>query len=157
MLDKLLEITGLYFHDVAGVSLAAASGAVAVFAIAGLIGNALIVPALEKVRGLRVIRVTAIIVLIAYAAMLITPAVWIKYALIAVISFSTAGWFAILRAKCFEMLPGQSGLVIAATSLVNVVSLFVPVILGGIADALGLQAAMWLLAIGPVALIIGVR
>ena len=157
MLDQLLEVTGLYFHDVAGVSLAGASGAVAVFAIAGLIGNALIVPALEKVRGLRLIRVTAIIVLMAYAAMLITSAVWLKYVLIAVISFSTAGWFAILRAKCFELLPGQSGLVIAATSLVNVIGLFVPVILGGIADAIGLQAAMWLLAIGPVALIIGVR
>jgi FSR family fosmidomycin resistance protein-like MFS transporter len=157
MLDKLLEVTGLYFHDVAGVSLAAASGAVAVFTIAGLIGNALIVPTLEKVRGLRVIRVTAIIVLVAYAAMLITSTVWLKYVLIAVISFSTAGWFAILRAKCFELLPGQSGLVIAVTSLMNVVGLFVPVILGGIADAIGLQAAMWLLVIGPMALIIGAR
>ena len=33
MLDKLLEVTGLYFHDVAGVSLAAASAAVAVSTI----------------------------------------------------------------------------------------------------------------------------
>jgi FSR family fosmidomycin resistance protein-like MFS transporter len=115
------------------------------------------VPTLEKVRGLRVIRVTAIIVLVAYAAMLITSTVWLKYVLIAVISFSTAGWFAILRAKCFELLPGQSGLVIAVTSLMNVVGLFVPVILGGIADAIGLQAAMWLLVIGPMALIIGAR
>ncbi len=39
MLDKLLEVTGLYFHDVAGVSLAAASGVVTVATIAGLLGN----------------------------------------------------------------------------------------------------------------------
>jgi FSR family fosmidomycin resistance protein-like MFS transporter len=157
MLDKLLEVTGLYFHDVAGVSLAGASAAVAVFTIAGLIGNGLIVSALEKVRGLRVLRLSSIVVLIAYAAMLLIPIVWIKYVLIAVISFSTSGWFAILRAKCFEVLPGQSGVVIAVTSLANVSSLFVPVIIGSIADAIGLPAAMWLLAIGPVALIIGVR
>jgi hypothetical protein len=33
--DKLLEVTGLYFHDVAGVSLPAASAAVTVAAVAG--------------------------------------------------------------------------------------------------------------------------
>jgi hypothetical protein len=69
----------------------------------------------------------------------------------------TAGWFAILRAKTFEALPGQSGLVVAVTSLANISSLFVPLLLGSIADAVGLQSAMWLLAIGPVALIIGLR
>ena len=157
MLDKLLEVTGLYFHDVAGVSLAGASAAVAVSTLAGLLGNALIVPALERLRGVRVLRVSAVVVLIAYVAFLIVPVVAIKYALIAVIAFSTSGWFAILRTKCFEVLPGQSGLVIAVTSLANVSSLFVPVIVGGIADAIGLQAAMWVLAIGPVALILGVR
>lgn len=157
MLDKLLEVTGLYFHDVAGVSLAGASAAVAVSTLAGLIGNALIVPALERLRGVRVLRISAVVVLVAYVALLIVPVVAIKYVLIAVIAFSTSGWFAILRAKCFEVLPGQSGLVIAVTSLANVSSLFVPVIVGGIADAIGLQAAMWVLAIGPVALILGVR
>jgi len=157
MLDKLLEVTGLYFHDVVHVSLAGASAAVAVFTIVGLIGNGLIVPMLEKVRGVRLLRVTAIVALVAYTALLLAPIVWIKYVLIGVISFSTAGWFAILRAKCFEVLPGQSGVVIAVTSLANLLSLFVPFVLGSIADAIGLPTAMWLLAIGPVALIIGVR
>ena len=157
MLDKLLEVTGLYFHDVVHVSLAGASAAVAVFTIVGLIGNGLIVPMLEKMRGVRLLRVTAIVALVAYTALLLAPIVWIKYVLIGVISFSTAGWFAILRAKCFEVLPGQSGVVIAVTSLANLLSLFVPFVLGSIADAIGLPTAMWLLAIGPVALIIGVR
>ena len=85
------------------------------------------------------------------------PIVWLKYVLIAVISLSTAGWFAVLRAKCYEVLPGQSGVVVAVTSLANISSLFVPLLLGGIADAVGLQTAMWLLIIGPIALIWGVR
>jgi FSR family fosmidomycin resistance protein-like MFS transporter len=157
MLDKLLEVTGLYFHDVAGVSLPAASAVVTVSTIAGLIGSFALVPLLEKINGLRVLRVSAFIVLFAYAALLVIPIVWVKVVLIAVISLSTAGWFVVLRAKCYEALPGQSGVVVAVTSLANISSLFVPLLLGGIADALGLQTAMWLLIIGPIALIWGVR
>jgi FSR family fosmidomycin resistance protein-like MFS transporter len=157
MLDKLLEVTGLYFHDVAGVSLPAASAVVTVSTIAGLIGSFALVPLLEKINGVRVLRVSAFIVLFAYAALLVIPIVWVKVVLIAVISLSTAGWFVVLRAKCYEALPGQSGVVVAVTSLANISSLFVPLLLGGIADALGLQTAMWLLIIGPIALIWGVR
>ncbi len=157
MLDKLLEVTGLYFHDVAGVSLPAASAAVTVSTIAGLLGSFVLVPLLEKVNGVRVLRVTAFIVLFAYAALLLIPSVWLKVVLIAVISLSTAGWYVVLRARCYEALPGQSGVVVAVTSLANVSGLFVPLLLGGIADAFGLQAAMWLLIIGPIALIWGVR
>jgi FSR family fosmidomycin resistance protein-like MFS transporter len=157
MLDKLLEVTGLYFHDVAGVSLPAASAAVTVITIAGLVGSFVLVPLLDKINGLRVLRVTAFIVLIAYVALLAIPIVWLKYVLIAVIGLSTASWFVVLRAKCYEALPGQSGVVVAVTSLANISSLFVPLLLGGLADSFGLQTAMWLLIIGPVALIWGVR
>ncbi len=156
MLDKLLEVTGLYFHDVVGVSTAAASGAVAIFTLAGLIGNVLLVPALERVSGLRVLRVSAVIVLIAYVAFLLAPLAWLKFALIAVISFSTTGWFPILRGRTYAVLPGQSGLIVSVTALGNVSSVFVPLIVGRIADAFGLQWAMWLFVIGPLALIVGI-
>ncbi len=155
MLDKLLEVTGLYFHDVAGVSLAAASAAVAVSTISGLIGGAVLVPVLERINGLRVLRLSAVIAFIAYVSFLLIPSVPIKYILIAVVAFSTAAWYPVLKAKCYDALPGQSGLVMAVTSLGNVSSLFVPVILGGLADAFGLGWAMWLLALGPVALFVG--
>lgn len=155
MLDKLLEVTGLYFHDVVGVDIAEASGAVAIFTLAGLAGNALLVPALEKLRGIRILRVSAIVTLALYIAFLLTPITWIKFALIALISFATSGWFAILRANTYAVLPGQSGLIVSVTSLGNISSVFVPVVLGRIADVFGLQWAMWLLALGPIALIVG--
>ncbi|MBI3915153.1 MAG: MFS transporter [Chloroflexi bacterium] len=155
MLDKLLEVTGLYFHDVVGVSLAAASGAVAVYSLAGLAGNTLLVPALERIRGIRVLRASALIVLLCYFLFLGVSNVWLKYALIGVIAFCNSAWFPILRAKTFEVLPGQSGLVIAITSLGNLSILFVPTVVGSIADAFGLHWAMWVLALGPIALLIG--
>jgi MFS transporter, FSR family, fosmidomycin resistance protein len=155
MLDKLLEVTGLYFHDVVGVDIAEASGAVAIFTIAGLVGNALLVPALEKIRGARILRVSAVVTLALYVAFLLIPVGWLKFILIALISFSTSGWFAILRANTYAVMPGQSGLIVSVTSLGNISSVFVPAILGGMADLFGLQWAMWLLALGPVALLVG--
>ncbi len=155
LLDKLLEVTGLYFHDVVGVSTALASGAVAVSTIAGLIGNAVLVPALEKVKGLRVLRATAFIALAAFVGLLLVPLTWLKFALIALISFCTASWFPILRGRTYAALPGQSGVVVSVSALGNVSSVFVPFIVGSIADAFGLQSAMWLFALGPLALIVG--
>ncbi len=155
MLDKLLEVTGLYFYDVVGVSVAEASGAVAILTGAGLVGNILLVPLLERVNGTRVLRVTALLVLGLYIAFLLVPSAWLRLILIGAIGFCTSGWFAILQGKTYATLPGQSGLIVAAGSLSNVVKLLVPVVIGYIADLFGLQWAMWLLALGPLTLIFG--
>jgi FSR family fosmidomycin resistance protein-like MFS transporter len=155
MLDKLLEVTGLYFSDVVGVSLAAASGAVAVFTITGLAGDTLLVPTLEKVSGLKLLRLSAIVVLIAYASFLLVPITWLKFVLIGVVSFCTAGWHAILRGKTYSVLPGQSGVVVSVTALGNISAIIVPLVIGRIADTFGLSWAMWVLALGPIAMILG--
>ncbi len=155
MLDKLLEVTGLYFHDVAGASFAEASLAVAVSTGAGLVGNLLLVPLLEKLDGLRLLRLTAVMALGLYLAFLLVPFVWLKFILIGALSLCTCGWFAVLRGRTYAALPGQSGLIVAATSLTNVVSLFVPVAIGQLADTFGLSWAMWLFVLGPLALIVG--
>ncbi len=155
MLDKLLEVTGLYFHDVVGVSLAEASAAVAVLTGAGLIGNVLLVPLLERVDGTRLLRYSALLVLAFYIAFLLAPWAELKWILIAAIGLATTGWFAILQGKTYALMPGQSGMIVAAGSLSNVVKLFVPVLIGRLADQFGLQWAMWLLALGPLALIFG--
>lgn len=155
MLDKLYEVTGLYFHDVVGVDFTQAAFASLLFSVVGLGGNLLLIPALECIHGVRVLRLTSLVVIVLYAAFLLVPFVWAKYGLIALVSFATAGWFAILRGRTFAALPGQSGMVVAVTAFANISVLFVPTILGGLADAFGLQTAMWLLMLGPVALLFG--
>lgn len=155
MLDQLLEVTGLYFHDVAGVGVAEATGAVAILAGAGLVGNIILVPLLERVSGTWVLRVTALLVLGLYVAFLLLPSAWLRLILIGAIGFCTSGWFAILQGKTYATRPGQSGLIVAAGSLSNSVKLLVPVVIGYMADLFGLNWAMWLLALGPLALIIG--
>jgi MFS transporter, FSR family, fosmidomycin resistance protein len=157
MLDKLLEVTGLYFHNVVGVSFAEASGAVALCTIAGFVGNVLLVPALERFSGTRLLRATAMIALVLYVAFLLVPLAWLKFLLIGAIAFTTSSWFAVLRGKTYATLPGQSGLVVAITAFANVTNLLVPLLLGQLADAFGLTWAMWLLALGPLALCFGLR
>lgn len=155
MLDKHLEVTGLYFHDVVGVSLTAASGVVAWMSAIGLIGSFIFVPVIERVDGLKLLRSSALIVLITYTVYLLVPNVWVKIGLIGVLSLCTSSWFPTLRAKSFQALEGQSGVVTAVSSVANLSSLFVPLVIGALADAFGLGSAMWLLAVGPVALLIG--
>lgn len=155
MLDKLYEVTGLYFHDVVGVDFAQAALASAIFTIVGLVGNILLIPLLERVNGIRVLRFSSLLVGVLYVAFLLVPFVWAKYLLIALVSFSTSGWFAILRGRTYAALPGQSGMVVAITAFANLSILLTPTILGAVADAFGLQSAMWLLLLGPVALLIG--
>lgn len=155
MLDKLYEVTGLYFYDVVGVDFTQAALASATFTFIGLTGEVLLIPLLERVNGIRVLRLSSVVVIVFYIAFLLVPFVWAKYVLIALVSFSTAGWFAILRGRTFSALPGQSGMVVAITALGNLSILITPTILGAIADAFGLQSAMWLLLIGPIALLIG--
>ncbi len=155
MLDKLYDVTGLYFYDVVGVDFAQAAFASAIFSIVGLAGSILLIPLLERVNGLRILRLSSFLVIALYIAFLLVPFVWAKYVLIAAVSFSTAGWFAILRGRTFSALPGQSGMVVAISAVANLSILITPTVLGVIADAFGLQTAMWLLLIGPVALLIG--
>ena len=100
-------------------------------------------------------RVSAVIVLAAYVTLLVVPIVWLKFVLIGVISFCTAGWYAILRGRTYAALPGQSGTVVAVSALGNLSSIVVPFAIGRIADTFGLSWAMWLLALGPLALIVG--
>ncbi len=104
---------------------------------------------------MRLLRLTAVMALGLYLAFLLVPFVWLKFVLIGALSLCTCGWFAVLRGRTYAALPGQSGLIVAATSLTNVVSLFVPVAIGQLADTFGLAWAMWLLVLGPLALSVG--
>lgn len=155
MLDKLYDMTGLYFHDVVGVDFGQAAFASAIFSIVGLAGSILLIPLLERVNGVRILRLSSFVVIALYVAFLLTPFVWAKYILIAAVGFSTAAWFPVLRGRTFSALPGQSGMVVAVTAVANLSILITPTVMGVIADAFGLQTAMWLLLIGPIALLIG--
>jgi len=155
MLDVLYGFLPLYFVDVSGFSPAQAALSVAVWTGVGLLGDFLLIPLVERVKGLDYLRISVLIELILFPLFLLSSLNWLKIMLIGIIGFFNSGWYAILKAHLFNSMHGQSG---AALTLDNVSGLFgklIPFGIGLAAHYFGIGAAMWLLLAGPIALFIG--
>jgi FSR family fosmidomycin resistance protein-like MFS transporter len=155
MLDVLLGFMALYFVDVVGVSPALAGVAVAVWSGVGLVGDVLIIPLLERVRGLTYLRYSALAMLVLYPAFLLAPWYEAKLGLLALMGLANMGWYAILKGQLYSALPGQSGTVMALDSGFGLITGLVPAILGWVAFSAGLPVMMWMLLVGPLAVLVG--
>lgn len=154
--DVLRGFLALYFVDVVRAGEGGAALAVAVWTWVGLAGDFALVPLLERVRGLRYLRVSTSVVMLLFPLMLLAEGFSTKLVLLGLLGFANAGWYAIIKAKLYDEMPGQSGTV--AMTLGNVFGLagsLVPLTLGAYAEAFGLGSMMWLLALGPAALLAG--
>ena len=155
MLDVLYAFLPLYFGDVAGFTAIQAALSVAIWTGVGLLGDFLLIPLVERIQGLDYLRVSVVIELSLFPIFLLVSPAWLKLVIIGVMGLFNSGWYAILKAKLFEAMDGQSG---AALTLDNVSGLFgklIPFGIGLAAQTFGLAAAMWLLLAGPIALLIG--
>lgn len=155
MLDVFRGFVALYFVDAVGASAAQAGLAVIVLTGVGLIGDVLILPVLERVSGVAYVRLSAAAVAAAFAAFLVFPSMGVKLALLGVLGLLTSGWYAVLQARLYTLLPAQSGTVMALGSVSAVLAGLVPIVLGGLAQRFGVQAALWALLVGPLALVLG--
>ena len=156
MLDVLLGFLALYLVDVAGTTPAQAGAAVAVWTGLGLLGNLLLIPLLERVRGLRYLRLSAVVELVLFPAFLLAPGFWAKLVLLGLLGFFNTGWYSILKAQLYSAMPGQSGTVMTVGNIFGLVGALVPLGLGLVAERFDLMATMWLLLLGPMALLVGI-
>ena len=156
MLDVLLGFLALYFVDSAGATPTQAGAAVAVWTGLGLLGNLLLIPLLERVRGLRYLRLSAAVELMLFPAFLLAPGFWAKLALLGLLGLFNAGWYSILKAQLYSAMPGQSGAVMTVGNVFGLLGALVPLGLGLVAEQFDLAATMWLLLLGPVALLVGI-
>ena len=154
-LDALRDFLALYFVDVAGASEARAAWAVLVWTAAGLPGDALLLPLLERVRGLSYLRASAAATLVLLPLLLVVEGHAAKLLVVGLLGFSNAGWYSILQARLYAAMPGRSGAVMALGSVAGLLSYLAPLALGALADRLGLGATMWLLPAGPAVLLLG--
>jgi len=155
MLDILLGFLALYFVDVAHVTPAQASLAVGVWTGVGLLGDLLLIPVLERVSGLAYLRLSAALELVFYATFLILPGWPIKLLALALLGFFNSGWYAILQARLYAAMPGQSGTALAVKNVSGLLGGLIPLGLGWLAQRYNLQVSMWLLLLGPAALLLG--
>nr|WP_246351377.1 MFS transporter [Deinobacterium chartae] len=157
LLDVLRAFLALYLVDAAGSGPAEAALAVAIFTGAGLLGDALAVRVLERVAGARYVWWSALAAALVFAAFLLVPSVTAKLILLAALGPLTSGWYAVLQARLYGLLPERSGTAVALGTLGSALGAGVPVLLGLLAQRLGLEAAMWLLLLGPLALLLGLQ
>jgi MFS transporter, FSR family, fosmidomycin resistance protein len=155
MLDVLYGFLALYFVDVAGFTFPQAALAVAVWTGCGLMSDFLLIPLLERVRGLDYLRISVVAELVIFPAFLLVISFYPKLILVGLLGFFNAGWYAILKANLYKTMPGQSGSVLALDNISGMFGKMLPFIIGLVAQAYGLQSAMWLLLAGPIALLIG--
>jgi MFS transporter, FSR family, fosmidomycin resistance protein len=156
MLDVLRGYVALYFVDVLRTSESTSSLALAVLTGVGLLGDALLLPLLERVSGLMYLRVSVVVVLGLFVSLLLAP-LEAKFVLLGVLGFSTAGWYSILQARLYASLPGQSGTALTLGNVSGLIGSLVPLALGALAQGFGLEAAMWCLVLGPLVLMVGLR
>lgn len=155
MLDTLHGYLALYFVDVVGVNEQEAVFAVAIWTGVGLLGDFLLIPLLERVRGISYLRFSAALEFVLYGAFLLVPGITPKLILIGIIGFFNSGWYSILQGNLYTSMPGQSGTVMTLGNLFGLASSFVPLIVGLVAERFGLSTAMVFPLIACVALLIG--
>lgn len=156
MLDILKGFLTLYFVDVVGANETQASFALTVWLGVGLLGDFLLVPLLERVRGLDYLLCSSLLVLCLYPAFLLLPNVAVKLVILGLLGLLNAGWYSILQGQLYSAMPGQSGTVMAVSNLFGLVGSLIPLGLGFVAQQYGLQMAMWLLLVAPIALLVGI-
>jgi FSR family fosmidomycin resistance protein-like MFS transporter len=155
MLDVFLGFLALYFVDVVGVTEAQAGIAVTIWLVLGMLTDFLFISFVDRQpESIKFMRVTAILEVFALAIFLLIPGFVPKLVAIIFVNISNTGWYPILKGRLFSALPGQSASLMAIESVIAPLGKLFPFLVGLLADQFGLATAIWLLLLGPIALII---
>ena len=155
MLDVLYSYLALYLVDVVQLSPEMAALGVAVWTGVGLLGDFLLIPLLEKVRGLDYLRVSVVLELVLFPAFLLAPGLPLKLVCLGLLGFFNSGWYSVLKGNLYAEIRGQSGSMLVLDNAAAVFGKLIPLGLGLAAQSFGLGAAMWLLLAGPIVLLVG--
>jgi MFS transporter, FSR family, fosmidomycin resistance protein len=153
LLDVFSAFLALYLVVVAHASPAVAALGVGVRLGAGLAGDVLLVGLLERQDPLRVLRASVLMAGLLFPAFLLVPGLGVKLVILALLSVATAPWYPVLQAELFRSLPGHSGLAVSLTSAAGMAGGLGPLLVGLLAQHLGLSWAMAALALVPVVML----
>jgi FSR family fosmidomycin resistance protein-like MFS transporter len=156
MLDVLFSFLALYFVDVGRVTQTQAGIAVTVWLAIGLVTDFLFIPIVDRQKNtIQFLRRTALVELFAFAGFLLIPGFIPKLVFVILVNLFNTGWYSILQGRLYSSLPGQSASIMAIGAVTTPIAKFFPLAIGFLADQFGLGTAMWLLILGPIALLVG--
>ncbi|MFZ5855739.1 MAG: MFS transporter [Chloroflexota bacterium] len=156
MMDVLLSFLALYFVDVAHVTESQAGIAVTFWLFLGLFTDFAFIPFIDRQpNSIKFLRITATAQLIFFPIFLLIPGFLPKLAVIVLVNFCNTGWYPILQGRLYSALPGQSASLMAIGAVTTPIAKLLPLLIGFLADQFGLASAMWILLLGPIALLVG--
>jgi MFS transporter, FSR family, fosmidomycin resistance protein len=156
MMDVLFSYLALYFVDVVRATQVQAGIAVTVWLAMGLVTDFLFIPFIDRQQdSMQFLRATALLEIFAFAGFLLVPGFIFKLIFVIAVNLFNTGWYPILQGRLYSSLPGQSASVMAVGSVTAPLAKFFPFLIGFLADQFGLQTSMWILLLGPIALLIG--
>ena len=156
MLDVLFSFLALYFVDVVRATETQAGIAVSVWLVMGLVTDFLFIPFVDKQKDtIQFLRRTAFLNTIAFVAFMLVPGFIPKIILVILVNLFNTGWYPILQGRLYSSLPGQSASIMAIGAVTDPLAKLLPLGIGILADQFGLGTAMWILLLGPLALLIG--
>jgi len=122
----------------------------------GLVTDFLFIHFIDRQKNsLQYVRTTALSEIFAFALFLLVPGFLPKVIAVILVNFLNTGWYPVLQGRLYSSLPGQSASIMAIGSVTAPLAKFFPFLIGFTADRFGLQSAMWILILGPIALLIG--
>jgi FSR family fosmidomycin resistance protein-like MFS transporter len=150
LLDVFTGFLALYLVAAVHASPFLAALGVAVRLGAGLAGYALLNPVLERFSPLRVLRASVLASGVLFPAFLFLPGIALKLVSLAALSIATAPWYPVLMAELYASLQGRSGLAVSLSSAAALVGAAGPLVVGLLAQEVGLTWAMVVLCAVPV-------
>lgn len=153
LLDVLTAFLAVYLVAVGHASPTVAALGVAVRLGAGLAGDVILIRLLERLDSRRVLRASVLAAVILFPAFLLVPGIGPKLVILAALTLATAPWYPILQAELYGSLPGHSGLAVSLTSAASLAGGLGPLVVGLLAERLGLGWAMAALCVAPVAML----
>lgn len=150
LLDELfLVFAALYLTDTLGMTPAAASLMLAVPVVGGLGGLALLHTLGTRLPSLRLLRASAVVVLVGLLVFLAARAPLAALLGLGLAGLGASFWYPIMSAGAYDSLPGRSGTVRALGSLRKPLEIVLPLLLGLAAEQWGIASALGLLLLAP--------
>jgi FSR family fosmidomycin resistance protein-like MFS transporter len=153
MLDEIVVAFGaLYLRDHVGAGLHERSLILMLWMGGQLVGLVAVDRLLARVEPLRLLMTFAACGAVAYLGWVLAPSIWLSGVSMAIAGFFCSAFYPIAMAQAYRALPGYSGTVNAVAHLFLPLTVALPVLLGLVADTLGLTTVLLILACEPVGL-----
>jgi MFS family permease len=153
LLDEIFVVlASIRVRDGFAASAAWQTATIVAFVAGDVIGLVVLDRVLKRTSELRVLAIASAGCAIAYVVWLLAPSVAWNVVLVAPVGLFAGPLYPLASAQAYAARPESSGVVLAASHLFTPLGLALPFALGAIADAAGIEIALALLVIQPIAL-----